>query len=551
MALVYVGGTSGSGTSSGYTVSLNGTLTGGIASSPATGDLIVVFSAFGNTASSAPSVSGNNFGTYNAATAAQHVNDTWDTEFRSFYAYQSGTADTTLTVTRATNTAYGGATVVQVWRGADPTSHFIGAATPASGSNGNAINPPAYDPGVTGSVVIAGGAGTLAAAAASGYTGFSGASHTQFVRADGSTADIGVVMGSFDYAGSSIDPPAVTGATTSTSASWAGVTLAIAPQPEAVDYPLDASAGSYSLAGGAAVLSFGHNLSASAGSYAHSGESATLVAARAVSASAGSYSLAGGDAVLIHAVPSTDYPLTASPGEYALAGGTASLRWGASLVAQAGSYAITGGQAAMLAGRTLAGQPGAYAVNGGAAGLSVGLAMQGQAGTYSLDGGSASLLRSASLTAQPGSYAISGGSAAMSLSGAAVDYPLMALPGAYAISGGSASAWVGRDLAGGAGAYALAGGAAAMAKGKVLTADAGSYTLAGGDATLVFGGNFVLMAQPGSYTVTGGDAVMTGPQEEMPVQGGGRAPFRFVPAVPVAPYRTRKRRHADLLFIRP
>lgn len=240
MAWQYVGGTSGVGTSNGYSVSLTG-LTGGIASAPAEGDLVVVFSGFGNTASSAPNITGNNSGAYNPATAAQHVNDTWDTEFRSFYEVMGSTPDTSLTVTRTTNTAYGGATVVHVWRGVDAASPFIGAATPASGANGNAINPPSYNPGVADALVIAGGAGTLAAAAASAHTGLSGSSNAIFQRADGSTADISVVMGSYTYSGVAIDPAAATGATTSTSASWAGVTLAFRMALAAIEGDLASS----------------------------------------------------------------------------------------------------------------------------------------------------------------------------------------------------------------------------------------------------------------------------------------------------------------------
>jgi len=227
---VYVGGTSGVGTSSGYTISLNGTLTGGIGTSPQEGDIVVVFSGFANTASSAPAVSGNSSGAYQAATAAQHVNDTWDTEFRSFYQKMGATPDTTLTITRATNTAYGGATVVQVWRGCDPTNPFIGAATPASGTNGAALNPPAYNPAVTDSIIIAGGAGTMPSAGTAGYTGISGMSNTVTRYGDGTTADISVIMASYEYAGASYDPATATGGTqNSTSSSWAGVTLALRP----------------------------------------------------------------------------------------------------------------------------------------------------------------------------------------------------------------------------------------------------------------------------------------------------------------------------------
>lgn len=226
MAWQFVGSTSGAGTSNGYTVSLNGTLTGGIASSPAEGDLVVVFSGFGNTASSAPAISGNSSGAYTGATTAQHVNDTWDTEFRSFYQVMGATPDTTLTVTRTTNTAYGGATVVHVWRGVDTSSPFIGAATNASGTNTSLVNPPAYNPGVTDALIIAGGAGTQATTGAA-FTGFTGMSNFKTQKGDGSTSDIDVAMASYAYAGVSFDPPTVSGGTGgNASSSWAGVTIA-------------------------------------------------------------------------------------------------------------------------------------------------------------------------------------------------------------------------------------------------------------------------------------------------------------------------------------
>jgi hypothetical protein len=226
MTWQYVGGTSGAGTSTAYTVSLNGTLTGGMASSPAAGDLVVVFSGFGNTASSAPAISGNNSGAYNVATAAQHVNDTWDTEFRSFYRVMGATPDTTLTVTRTTNAAYGGATTVQVWRGVDGAAPFIGAATPATGTNTSLVNPPAYNPGVTDALIIAGGAGTQATTGAA-FTGFTGMSNFLTRKGDGSTSDIDVAMASYAYAGVSYDPPIVSGGTGgNASSSWAGVTIA-------------------------------------------------------------------------------------------------------------------------------------------------------------------------------------------------------------------------------------------------------------------------------------------------------------------------------------
>jgi len=245
MALAYVGGTSGTGTTATYTVSLTG-LTGGLASAPAEGDVVVVFSGFGNTASSAPGISGNNSGAYNVATAAQHVNDTWDTEFGSFYMVMGTTPDTSLTASRTDNAAYGGATNVHVWRGVDTASPFIGAAI-ASGFNGNVIDAPSYDPAVADAIVIAGGAGTLGAGA-SAHTAMPGAANLLLTTGTGTTSDISLVMGSYSYAGVAIDPDACTGATADKAASWAGVTLAIRPRV-VNNYVLDITTATFAVTG--------------------------------------------------------------------------------------------------------------------------------------------------------------------------------------------------------------------------------------------------------------------------------------------------------------
>ena len=239
MAWEYVGGTTGTGTATGYAVSLNGTLTGGIASSPAVGDLVVVMSAFGNTAASAPAITGNNSGAYAGIGTAIHANDTWDTEVRPFYKVMGATPDTSLSVTRTNSAVYGGATVVQVWRGVDTASPFIGT-TQTSGTNGCVINPPAYNPAVADALIIAGGAGTMAATS-SAYTAFSGMSNFITAKGDGSTSDTAAAMASFLYAGASYDPPAVSGGTTSTSSSWGGFTFAFRLAPVVASGDLIAS----------------------------------------------------------------------------------------------------------------------------------------------------------------------------------------------------------------------------------------------------------------------------------------------------------------------
>lgn len=221
---IYVGGTVGDGTSN-YSVSLDGTLTGGVASSPAAGDLVVVISAFGNTASSAPAVSGNNTGAYTGVGTAIHSNDTWDTEAQPFYAVMGATPDTSLSVTRTNNASYGGVTVVQVWRGVHRAAPYINVAQ-TSGGNGAAANPPSHDPGVTGALIFAAGAGTFASTEATGYTGFTGMLHSRAHKGDGSTSDTSAVLAALPYAGSAYDPPVASGGTqNNASSSWAAYTF--------------------------------------------------------------------------------------------------------------------------------------------------------------------------------------------------------------------------------------------------------------------------------------------------------------------------------------
>ncbi len=398
MAWQFVGSTSGAGTSTGYTVSLNGTLTGGIASSPAEGDLVVVFSGFGNTASSAPAISGNNSGAYIGATAAQHVNDTWDTEFRSFYQVMGVSPDTSLTVTRVTNAAYGGATVVHVWRGVDTGNPFIGAATVASGTNTSLVNPPAYNPGVTDALIIAGGAGTQATTGAA-FTGFTGMSNFKTQKGDGSTSDIDVAMANYLYAGVSYDPPVVSGGTGgNASSSWAGVTIAfrMAPPPA-------------------------YTLTAQGGSYTKTGASATLLRSKVVVASGGAYSLTGQDVTITYTPLLTGYTLTAQGGSYTLTGASASLNRNRKLTANGGSYSVVGQSATLLKSKVIVANSGVYNYTGQQATITytptaINYQLTAQGGSYTLAGSNAIIKRDRNLVVNGGSYILSGSNALLTRS---------------------------------------------------------------------------------------------------------------------------------------
>ena len=233
MAITFVGSTTGAGTGASYSVSLNGTLTGGSDSSPSPGDVVVVFTAFGHTASVAPGVSGNNSGSYTGVTAShQYGNDSWDTCFWGMYKRQGSTVDTSLTITRQNTTTYGGATVVMVWRGVDPDTPIDATPTTATQNNANTclFNAPSITPATEGAIIIAAGAGTMPATSVA-YTGISGMDNFVTRKGDGSTSDTGVGAASIEWTSGAYDPPIVSGGTPNASSSWVALSMALRPEP--------------------------------------------------------------------------------------------------------------------------------------------------------------------------------------------------------------------------------------------------------------------------------------------------------------------------------
>lgn len=233
MALVYVGGTSGAGTGASYAVSLSGTLTGGVASSPSVGDLIIVAVGESNGGTVTSTLAGNNSGAYPTITSHVTRADTYDANLDTFYLVASGTVDTSLTVTRGNNnTTYGSSTVVHVWRHADPTTPFDGVTpTTANAANASTADPPAITPNTVGACVIAIGHGTQTSTGTAFTT--AGGSYLVSKLGDGSTSDSDTAIEAYpDWTSGSVNPSAFPGSTTTTACAWAAVTIAIRPQIE-------------------------------------------------------------------------------------------------------------------------------------------------------------------------------------------------------------------------------------------------------------------------------------------------------------------------------
>lgn len=225
MAITYVGGASNVGTGSTITVDLT-SLTGGVASSPSEGDLVVVVWGHGDTTDRTMSVSTSGYDT----PLDLYQTETWDPNLGVASKFMGSTPDTSVVVNRTSNAAYGGAAVVHVWRGVDTTTRYDVTRTTASGQNSHLVNPPSITPTTAGAVVLACGIGTQATTGAA-FTIPSNMENGVSVKSDGTTSDAAVFIASAAWTSGAFDPNAVTGGTGGGSAGWIGVTIALRPAP--------------------------------------------------------------------------------------------------------------------------------------------------------------------------------------------------------------------------------------------------------------------------------------------------------------------------------
>ena len=458
MAITYVGGTSGTGTGASYTVSLNGTLTGGSNSSPSAGDLILVFTGEANSASVTSTCSGNTSGSYSTIMAHQNSPDTHDANLDSFYKFAGATPDTTLTITRGNNnTTYGSATVVHVWRGVNSTNPFNVTPTVASGTNGSAANPAAITPTRAGSIVVYCGHASQVAASGTAFT--TAGTNPVSVKGDGSTGDAITMVSSYTaWTSGAYDPAAFTGSTTTTALAWVAVTLVIIPK----DYPLTANSGSYTYTGSSITVNRNRALTASSGSYTYTGSSADITKGSALNHRA----------------------LTADPGSYTITGSSAVLFKGRPLTASAGSYVLTGNSVTISRNRVLTTTTGSYTYTGSSATILKNRSLTTQVGSYSITGSSATISRNRVLVASSGSYTYTGSSATITYTQAVINYSITALAGSYSISGSSATILKSKHIDASSGSYILTGQQAVISKNRTLNALAGAYHISGGSIVI-------------------------------------------------------------------
>lgn len=149
-------------------------LTGGIASTPAAGDLVIIAYHVGSTSDVTLSITDTTPTAYTLLGSELYQDDTYDSNLRVCYKVMGGTPDTQFILSGTGSTSNAGRYTVHVFRGvhADVLEQ---AVLTGGGTNGHAVIPPAILPTTSGTVVYCAGgsaATTGAAHTSADLTGF-------------------------------------------------------------------------------------------------------------------------------------------------------------------------------------------------------------------------------------------------------------------------------------------------------------------------------------------------------------------------------------------
>jgi hypothetical protein len=220
----YVGGyvQGFSGTTSNVVISLT-SLTGGLASAPAAGDLVIVYFGTGSTVNRDLVVSGY------TEIIELYSNNSVDTNLAVARKFMGGVPDTSFTLTGGTgSTSDGGAVAVQVWRGVNAVTPLDVTRTFATVSDSVLCDPPAITPITPGAIIVSGGAG---AHDEDGVETYSSSDLTAFISdGDNDANSVTVGLGYHVWTSGSFNPAQFTfSGGDESSYSWAAVTLALRP----------------------------------------------------------------------------------------------------------------------------------------------------------------------------------------------------------------------------------------------------------------------------------------------------------------------------------
>lgn len=227
MAIEYVGGVTASTIVTGnYTVDLTA-LTGGLASSPSEGDIVIVSSGlFTYQVDTPPSIVTSGYTTIASLYSFRNLGNS--TSYLSAYKFMGATPDTSITIAGEYNAVTGRTTTVSVWRGVDITTPLDVTPTTAI-LNSSRPNAPAITPITTGAVVV------IATSLSSDTnnrvitTSPTGYSNEIFVNATASSNDNYGIMSSKFWISGTEDPGQWLMGSSTNSDTWAAVSIALRP----------------------------------------------------------------------------------------------------------------------------------------------------------------------------------------------------------------------------------------------------------------------------------------------------------------------------------
>jgi hypothetical protein len=228
--IVFVGGFhTSSNNQASPTVSLDGTLTGGIADTPAAGDILIGIVAGGSTLSDDRNytLSGDESG------ALTEICDIWADDVREsnlavYTAVMGATPDTLLTASGVKSTGtYGTVTAGLVFRNVSASPILDVDIETATGTDSHRANPPTATPANAGAWVIPIGIAVFDEPK-SAQPSFSGYDTLYYARAAGSDTDAKLLVGKLAWVSGEADPPAWTDADSDdTNSSWAAATVVL------------------------------------------------------------------------------------------------------------------------------------------------------------------------------------------------------------------------------------------------------------------------------------------------------------------------------------
>lgn len=231
MTIKFVGGYSALGSdTSGATVNipLNSSLTGGIEAFVRTGDMVIVVHSVSSTSDVTSTIRDPSSVAYTLIGSELYSNDTYDTNLRVAYKFMGATPDASVSFSDNLGGTNGRIATAYVLRGVNSTTPLDVAAVTATNINTGAVDPPSITPVTSGAAIVAFGA---AAHNLGGvfFSNISGAVASWIANSNNTSNDSSHGIAQFAWTSGAFNPAAWTLTGTTTTDSWASITVALRP----------------------------------------------------------------------------------------------------------------------------------------------------------------------------------------------------------------------------------------------------------------------------------------------------------------------------------